>query len=156
MKDGLIQDGQHYLFEYSPSGVSINGRKLVGEHDSRYRKLLKDFYSNGVTAKAPESWRVESDSLSIKDLLNPSSSFRSRGPWVHTSRKPTRLLIIEELTRDGIADTAAGIRLVYTLKALTVNGQLIPPAHQEKYKTLIRIMDGFIPTKESDIYSISH
>ena len=157
VKDGLIEPGESFLFEYASSGISINGRKLPAADNSRYLKLMQEFYTNGVTVKGPDSWRMEGDSLSLeKDLLNPTSSFRTRGPWVHTARKPTKLLIIEELARDGIADTAACVRLIYTQKALTVNGLLLPAALQEKYRTLIRVMDGFSPTKETDIYSINH
>ena len=47
------------------------------------------------------------------------------------------------------------LHLEYTKKALLVNGQALQPALDEKYKMLIRLLDGFVPTKETDIYSLN-
>jgi hypothetical protein len=155
LKDGLIEDGQHYSFTYENSNIIINGKRPPQAAESRYLKLIQDFYANGSTSLPPTSWVMESDSLSMADVLNPASDYRMRGPWHHTNRKPGKQLIIEEMARDRLVDTTRPVHVDYTQKALTVNGQPLSQAMSEKYAMLIRILEGFVPRKESDIYSIN-
>jgi hypothetical protein len=157
LKDDYIQSGEHYTFVWENNQITINGKRLPQPAEGRYLKLLKDFYANGTTAGMPPSWTMEADSISMTgDVLDPTSQFRTRGPWHETSRKPTRQLIIEELAHDGIVGAKMPLRLEYTKKALLVNGQALQPAMDDKYKMLIRLLDGFVPVKETDVYSISH
>ena len=156
IKDGFIEDEKPFSILYSEKGIMINGNSLTQADENRYHKLMQDFYANGSTSAGLASWTMEGDSLSLDgDILNPTSNYRTRGPWHHTNRKPSKQLIIEELTRDKLAETTRPIHLRYTQKALVVNGNTLSPAMADKYKMLIRILEGFEPLKETDIYSIN-
>ena len=156
LKDDYLRSGEQYSFVYENNHITINGQRLPQAAESKYLKLLTDFYGNGTAVAAPTSWRMEGDSISLTgDVLNPSSNFRTRGPWHHTNRKPSKELILQELAHDGIVRAKMPVHLEYTKKALLVNGQSLQPAVDEKYKMLIRLLDDFVPTKESDIYSIN-
>jgi hypothetical protein len=156
LKDGFIRDGENFSFSYADSAITINGRQIPTAAEARYLKLIRAFYANGMSTPAPGSWLMQGDSLSLAgDILDPGSNFRRRGPWHHTNRKPGNQLIIEEMARDGLVDTARPVHIQYTQKALIVNGQMLAPAPAAKYQMLIRLLEGFVPAKESDIYSIN-
>jgi hypothetical protein len=154
LKDGYIEEGKSYSFIYDNKSITVNGNRLPEAEEQRYIKQIQEFYANGSREKAPTSWRMESDSLSVNEVLNPRSSFRDRGPWHNTTRKPSKTLIIEELARDRLIDTFKPFQINYTQMAVLVNGRSLSPAQEEKYRMLIRILEGFTPTKETDIYSI--
>jgi len=155
-KDGYVESGKPFSIFYTEKDVTINGNRLPEESETRYRRLMKDFYSNGSNAPGLSTFTMEGDSISLEsDILNPSSNYRTRGPWQQTNRKPSKQLIIEELTRDKLVNPGRPIRLSCTTKAISVNGNALSPLMADKYRMLIRILEGFDAQKESDIYSIS-
>ncbi len=156
LNDKLILVGQSFHFIYTAGDITIDGHALSADITKKYVDKLKAFYhDHGGEASF---WSVNSGGMTYETLFNPNNSFhrtdRSRTETEPVSRKVQQDLLMGELAKDQIADTAKGFSLMYNVHGIFVNNKKLVGRMEKKYLVLCFNAFGHVPTNENESSSL--
>lgn len=145
LKDGLLQENEGIDFTYNAKKVTLNGKDVPEQYNSRYVQMLlkggfaKDSISNG-------SYRSGGHRISeLKSLERLNSAELNR----QTYDRLIRLLV-----EDKIVESAENLTIDIAADYVAVNGRVLASPVEKAYAKHFRELSGFKPAG-SEVFSIT-
>lgn len=135
-----------YIFVYQDGAIKISDKPLNDVENMIYFNKIKFFYSHGNDA-LPHTFTLSNFFLDLKDIFDPSSSFR-RGTTLPWGSCPDRT-IINMLVEDKLLDTSTDYKVVYDIDGLFINNEMLGVMTATKYIFYIN-EHGFTPKSAAD------
>jgi len=145
VKDGILHEGEGYNFSYNEGMMLFNHRPLHEPLKTRYEMKFKDFLTANKYGDKYQTNRV-SGSLRVSSLLKEDTKRHE----VTTKSNDYLQHIVAELAKDGLADTAKALRLVWNNRGVYVNKKQLVGDAAKKYNALFEAGAGFVPRKIDD------
>lgn len=131
--DGLVKSAENkFRMEYDKEGILINGEKLQGQQDNKYRRMFKEIL--GLNLEGDNvSGSMRMGDLE-KYLVNNETGFTNE-TWNEKGRKLYAIdkQIRAEMHKDGLLDTNYKSIIVYRPDFIAINNCILAPALVSKY-----------------------
>ncbi len=138
VKDGYLQDGESYHIAYKDGVVTIKGKPLSINNQIAYNNKLKQYTQQFES----EGWYGSTRStVKITDILDPESGLRTKSRNEEKKGSNTSeytSLIISEMHKDGLIDSAYQVAIIYTPDGVFANSRRLPGLLEEKYIRLFQ------------------
>ena len=142
VKDGYLQNGESYHIAYKDGVVTIKGKTLSIADQIAYNNKLEQ-YTRQFESKG---WYGNTRStVKMSDILDPKSGLRSKGRNEEKKGSNTSeytSLIISEMHKDGLIDSAYQVAIIYTPDGVFANRVRLSGPLEEKY---IRLFQKYEP-----------
>lgn len=156
--DGLVKSAENkFRMEYDKEGILINGQKLEGQQDSKYRRMFKDVLG----------LNLDGDNVSGSMRMGDLEKYLTKEDKTHTGWTDKELdnldktankmekTLFRELHKDGLLDTNYKMLIVYTPGEIWVNNMLLAEAMERKYTRLFKGFDRDLLVHDNYTIAIS-
>ena len=139
IRDSLIIPGQHYEFVYEPGKVKVNGKVVPQPLHERYLNMINSFYRKDTTPGVITRLSIESDGVSLKDVLDPASSFRKvpeqpkADSYSSTYKVDNTSAVMADMGKDGLLGSGRKVHISYSSRGLFVNGSRLKSPYEAIY-----------------------
>ncbi len=136
--DELLYEGQSYDFAYNKGVVTINEQPLPAAFSEKYAIMIREFEKGAEGTM----FSLKGGGLVLSEILDPESNFRKSHANMEKNRAKSmrneiaNTRILNELSKDGLVDTATGYNIGYDYRGFYVNGKKLEGKEQEKYVSM--------------------
>lgn len=138
-QDGLVKyNMDKFAMEYSGDGISINNKKLVGDMDTKYRRLFRDELGLDLDKKKVSGKMGKAD-LHKYLVAEQSGSTGWTGEGFNKIEGEMQHMekhVFAAMHKDGLLDTNLKVMIIHTPEDTWVNEHLLTGAMKEKYNTI--------------------